>query len=464
MATTAPGYPTTDSRHFGAGRTLLIILGSLIALAGFAIAMGGAAALIANGVVPDRDGFFTSKHGQFTSHTAAITTRSLDVATAGPSDVLESSGFATVRIRSEGDAGKAVFVGIARAGDINRYLAGVAHDEITHINYDPFAVTSSTQAGGSRVAAPGVQTFWAATTAGRGAQTLRWTVQSGDWAVVAMNADGSPGVALRVDAGVKVKYVVAIGTGLLIGGFVLLGLGVIAIVLGARRGRGGGGSAALAGVSVGAATIAGATPATEGVPYPVQIEGHLDESRSRWRWLVKWFLAIPHYVVLVFLWLAFIVITVLAFFAIVFTGRYPRGMFDFNVGVIRWNWRVSFYTFGANGTDHYPPFSLGREPDYPATVDIPYPEHLSRGLVLVKWWLLAIPHYLVIAAFAGGIHMWGGGLIALLVLISAVYLLFTGRTLRDLWNLIIDMNRWVYRVVAYAALMRDEYPPFRLGR
>ena len=197
---------------------------------------------------------------------------------------------------------------------------------------------------------------------------------------------------------------------------------------------------------------------------PVQLEGYLDETRSRWLWLVKWFMAIPHYIVLAFLWIAFIVVTALAFFAIVVTGRYPRGLFDFNVGVIRWTWRVNFYSFGANGTDRYPPFSLGIEPDYPATIEIPYPEHLSRGLVLVKWWLLAIPHYIVITIFTGGGHIWGGGLIGVLVLISAVYLLFTGRTLTSLWDFILDMNRWVFRVVAYAALMRDEYPPFRLGR
>jgi hypothetical protein len=211
-------------------------------------------------------------------------------------------------------------------------------------------------------------------------------------------------------------------------------------------------------------------------PYPVRVDGWLEPGLSRWLWLVKWLLLLPHIIVLVFLWIAFIVLTVVAWFAILITGRYPRAIFGFNLGVFRWTWRVSFYGYNALGTDHYPPFTLADVPDYPARLDIAYPEHLSRGLALVKTWLLAIPHYLVLGFLVGGTGaaasqysesadiIAGSGLVGLLVLFAGVALIVRGTYPRGIFDAVLGMDRWAIRVAAYAALMTDAYPPFRLDQ
>jgi len=201
----------------------------------------------------------------------------------------------------------------------------------------------------------------------------------------------------------------------------------------------------------------------EQVSYPISVKGELSEPPARGWWLLKWLLGIPHYIILVFLWVAFVVVAIIAFFAILFTAKYPKGLFEFNTGVLRWTWRVGFYSYQALGTDKYPPFSLKPDDDYPADLEIEYPERLSRGLVLVKWWLLAIPHYIVVAFFQGGVGERSGGcMVSILAIFAAIALLFTGKYPRDIFKLVVGMNRWTYRVAAYASLMTDQYPPFRL--
>ncbi|HEY97866.1 MAG TPA: DUF4389 domain-containing protein [Dehalococcoidia bacterium] len=213
--------------------------------------------------------------------------------------------------------------------------------------------------------------------------------------------------------------------------------------------------------------------------YPVNIRGELTVPPGPGWWLLKWLLGIPHYILLFFLWVAFIIVCIVAFFNILFTGKYPKSLFQFNEGVLRWSWRVCFYSYGALGTDKYPPFSLDPDPDYPADLEIAYPEKLSSGLVLVKWWLLAIPHYIIVSIFVGGMSWgctgdwngwscngdWNGGgtsLIFILAIFAGVVLLFTSKYPQEIFKLVVGFNRWSIRVAAYASLMTDAYPPFRL--
>ena len=211
---------------------------------------------------------------------------------------------------------------------------------------------------------------------------------------------------------------------------------------------------------------------TNAHPYPLQVTGALSPRLSRGYWLVKWLLGIPHFILLFFLWIAFAVVSVIAFFAILFTGRYPRGLFDFNVGVLRWSWRVS-----STATAPSAPTSTRRSRSrtlrsIPPGWRSSTPSR-SRGARARQVVAARPPRSSIVAVFAGGAWAaWtgagsesmssSGGLIGLLVVFAGVVLLFTRRYPRPLYDFVLGMNRWVFRVAAYAALMTDVYPPFRL--
>lgn len=208
------------------------------------------------------------------------------------------------------------------------------------------------------------------------------------------------------------------------------------------------------------------------VPYPVRVSAR-PERCSRWLWLVKWLLLVPHYLVLAVLWVAFVVLTAVAYLSVLFTGRYPRAVFGFNVGVLRWTWRVGYYGYWVLGTDRYPPFTLADVADYPARLNIDGPPTPKRWLPLVAW-LFALPHILLVAVLTTG-PSWSAdgqsttrytapGVAGIAVLVVGLALLFTGRRPAGLHDLLVGAWRWYLRVGAYVALLTDRYPPFRLDQ
>ncbi|MEL6891642.1 MAG: DUF4389 domain-containing protein [Actinomycetota bacterium] len=450
-------------------RTVVLVLGCLLLLPSVALLFGGGALGVGYAIARDDDGYVEVGLDRLQTDTAAIRSEEADFLTdPGSPDWVIDFIDVDIRIAATAVDGDDVFVGIAREADVEDFLTGVAHDVIVEV--DSTTPEYERAAGTTTGVSPRDTDIWVASASGL-EPTLEWEWDSGSWAAVLMNADGSPGVAADVDVGGKSGAIIPIAISMIAFGVIGVALGVGLIVVATRR----------TGAHAERPTTAPSAVAGIGEPsatqeHPVALTARLDAELSRWKWLVKWILAIPHFIVLVVLWIAFVVMTFVAGVAILFTGRYPHRIFEFNLGVLRWSWRVNYYAgSGGLGTDRYPPFSLGREPDYPAVLDIAYPEQLSRGLVLVKWWLLAIPHYVILAVLLGGAIGWTddsdgwrvglpGGLLGVFVLIAAITLLITDRYPKSLFDLVVGFNRWVYRVVAYAALITDRYPPFRLDQ
>ena len=463
--TTAQPLPPRQSRSWGAGRVVTLVCGSLFALVALGLVTAGIVLVLAHATARDATGFYTSPTERFTTNGFALSSEGMqigDVRGDGAGWTLDTLD-ARVRVRASAPDGRPVFVGIALKADVDRYLARSAHTVVSDVSAAPFTYRSTKRGGPTPPAIPATQTFWAATASGSGTQSVTWRPSGGRWAVVVMNADAGRSVTADVSVGAKTELVLPLGVLLLTFGALSLAVASSLIWMAVRAPAGPG-----SGASAARPTEPAATTTWKG--YPLYFKGRLDEPLSRGLWLVKWLLALPHWIVLAFLWIAYDVLTLIALVAILFTGRYPRALFDFNVGVLRWTWRVAHYAL-ALGTDRYPPFTLAPT-DYPAELDVPYPERLSRGKAFFKPWLLAVPHWLVVAFFLGwwsapwASGQGGGppGLIAVLAMIGGVVLLFRGRYPRDIFELVVAMCRWVARVAVFAGLMRDEYPPFRLDR
>jgi hypothetical protein len=201
-----------------------------------------------------------------------------------------------------------------------------------------------------------------------------------------------------------------------------------------------------------------ASPASPGWPAsPAELTLDPPEHIANWRPLVHWLLVIPHMIVAGVLSWVRAVLIIVCFFTVLFNKQVPRGIFDFMVMTIRYQWRTTSYAFFMR--EEYPPFDFTTTADAddpilppdPARLGVAYPDELNRWLPLVKWFL-AIPHYIVL------FFLFIGGFFVMIFAFFAV--LFTGRFPAGALAYLVAIERWAMRVDIYVSLLRDEYPPF----
>jgi hypothetical protein len=232
---TLPSSPTAAARtseEWTGSRIAAVVIGTLLGLVGLGLLGGGGTALWADRTQRE-GGYVTTDVHKFSTAGSALATERTHLGGAGVGWLYAPSLLGKVRVRvTPATAGSALFVGIARSRDVDRYLAGVNHTVISEFWGDKVEPVG----GGRRASAPGAQHFWAASSTGSGAQTLTWKPVGGSWTVVVMNANGRPGVAVGADLGARMPALPWIALGFFVAGAVLLAGGVLLAVGAIRRG------------------------------------------------------------------------------------------------------------------------------------------------------------------------------------------------------------------------------------
>ncbi len=424
-----------------------IVIGALISLFAFAALVAGGAGLWADSTQRDADGWLSSPWHRFDTPTRALTAEGLRLGDVrgGPEDRIPDLG--RVRVRARSVNGRPVFVAIAPEARVDAYLRDVAHTEVDGLHAQGFGGT--VRPGTTVPAPPATATGWAASASGPGTQTATWDPGSGRWSIVVMNADAAAGIHAQIQVGARAPWLLGVSLGLLGGGLLLAAAAAALIVVGARTPP---------------STAPPPAPAAAPVEF-VKVTARLDEPLSRWLWLVKGVLLIPHLLVLALLWPAFVVLDARG------DGRH-RHHRPLSAGAVRLQRRRGALVVAGGllrllGAGHRPlsavhararrlsrgagdrlpgaVVTLEGRPQAVAAGDPPLPRTRRADRRVEP--VVERP-----------------GLLGVLVAIAAVLLLVRGRYSREIFALVVGINRWALRVVAYAALLRDEYPPFRLDR
>jgi membrane protein implicated in regulation of membrane protease activity len=225
--TERPPNPASSSR------TGYLVAGSVAALIAAVLIAAGALALWGDSK-KGADGYLSTGTERFTTATRALQSERVDVEVDNKTWIAGAEDLGDTRLKVAPAGGEPVFAGIGPERDVKAYLRGVEHTVLEDIDSSPFSARHVEHGGARAPAAPSKQDFWAASTEGSGPQTLHWTPDEGDWAVVVMNADGSAGVAADVSAGAEVAFLAPLGWSLAGGGVLLLIGGVYLLRRGIR--------------------------------------------------------------------------------------------------------------------------------------------------------------------------------------------------------------------------------------
>jgi hypothetical protein len=431
----------------------------LIALVGFGF-VGASVSLGWATATRDDAGFFSTSSERFESDSFAITSDKTDLGDPGPDDWWADRELATVRVAVDSATAGELFVGIGPEAEVEAFLADVPHDEVTDVDFRPFSADYRRQnADGTAMPSPPMdETFWVAQAAGDATQTITWNLEPGNWVIVVMNADAVANVSADIELGGKLDYLVPIAIGLGVAGVVLLAAGAAMIIGGAVRRQ----------VDEQAASGAGpgaVVPVDDRAfrPYPLRLEGHLDAELSRWRWLVKWLLAIPRR-------RARLPVDRLR-------GALRRGLSDPVHGSLPFDLRLQRRSAALDvagqllrqqrpGHRSLPPFTLD------AAVRPPSTSTTSISRAASCWssrgcWRSTPAHHRRVPRGPSERQRWhrvGAGRQAAQAARGGGGTALVHRALpTGLHDLIMGVNRWTYRVIAYVALMTD-YPPFRLDQ
>jgi hypothetical protein len=217
----------------GAGRVTAIVFGAIGALLGLGLTTAGVVALVFGGTQRDADGYVLAPDESLSTETYAITSEGVDIHLEGVPDwVVNPESLGTIRVNAVSEDGEALFVGIAPEAEVDAFLADVAHEEFHGLGGPGTAVAGNTEAG-----RPDGVDIWVASATSTDTATVTWSMTDGRWALVVMNADASPGVAVDMTVGARVDWLDELGIGLLVAGLLLLGAGVLTITLAARPRR-----------------------------------------------------------------------------------------------------------------------------------------------------------------------------------------------------------------------------------